>query len=106
MNEPKFTELKPCPFCGAKPILMETNQGCHVQCLKCRVQNWRQHKRVVIKLWNIRTGEEPTRLSEIAKENHCKDCCCAESWKALGIKEYTGKSIPEHIAELRKKCHS
>ena len=34
-------------------------------------------------------------------ENHCVDCCCARSWKALGIVSYTGKSIPEHIEELR-----
>ncbi len=33
-------------------------------------------------------------------ENHCVDCCCAQSWKALGITQYTGKSIPEHIAAL------
>lgn len=33
--------------------------------------------------------------------NHCKDCCCARSWKELGITEYTGKGIPEHIAQLR-----
>lgn len=32
---------------------------------------------------------------------HCKDCCCARSWKALGITEFTGKSIPEHIEELQ-----
>lgn len=31
---------------------------------------------------------------------HCKDCCCARSWKALGIGEYTGKSIPEHVSDL------
>ena len=36
-------------------------------------------------------------------ENHCEDCCCAKSWKALGITEYTGKSIPEHITELRSE---
>lgn len=34
------------------------------------------------------------------KDNHCKDCCCAKSWEALGIKEYTGKSIPEEIKKL------
>lgn len=33
-------------------------------------------------------------------ENHCKDCCCAQSWQALEITEYTGKSIPEHIEAL------
>ena len=32
---------------------------------------------------------------------HCRDCCCARSWKALGIFEYTGRSIPEHIKQLR-----
>ncbi len=33
--------------------------------------------------------------------NHCKDCCCAQAWKALGVSEYTGKSIVEHIEELK-----
>lgn len=33
-------------------------------------------------------------------KEHCKDCCCARSWAALGITEYTGKSIPEHIKSL------
>jgi hypothetical protein len=32
---------------------------------------------------------------------HCRDCCCARSWKALGIAQYTGRSIPEHIEQLR-----
>lgn len=32
---------------------------------------------------------------------HCQDCCCARSWKALGITDYTGLSIPEHIERLR-----
>jgi hypothetical protein len=39
----------------------------------------------------------------IQDEEHCKDCCCARSWKALGITEYTGKSIPEHIEALRAR---
>jgi hypothetical protein len=34
-------------------------------------------------------------------DEHCRDCCCARSWKALGITEYTGKSIPEHIEQMR-----
>jgi len=33
--------------------------------------------------------------------NHCVDCCCARSWSALGVTEYDGKSIPEHITRLR-----
>ena len=34
-------------------------------------------------------------------DEHCKDCCCARCWKALGITEYTSLSIPEHIDALR-----
>ncbi len=34
--------------------------------------------------------------------NHCADCCCARSWKALGFTAYTGLSIPEHIEQMRK----
>lgn len=35
--------------------------------------------------------------------NHCIDCCCARSWKALGIETYTGKSIPEEIEKLQQR---
>ena len=34
---------------------------------------------------------------------HCKDCCCAQSWVALGITERTGLSIPEEIENLRSE---
>ena len=39
---------------------------------------------------------------ERLRAGHCTDCCCAQSWKALGIDEYTGKSIPEEITHLRE----
>jgi hypothetical protein len=41
--------------------------------------------------------------SSIKPEGHCVDCCCARAWKALGITQYTGKSVAEHITELRAK---
>jgi hypothetical protein len=51
--------------------------------------------------------EEPsqlaTALEELFRNRHCEDCCCAQSWEALGIKEYTGMSIPEHISELKRE---
>lgn len=34
---------------------------------------------------------------------HCKDCCCARAWEALGIQMYTGRSIPEEIERLRDR---
>lgn len=39
---------------------------------------------------------------QLVSINHCTDCCCARSWKALGITRYTGLSIPEHIEKMRK----
>jgi len=39
-------------------------------------------------------------MSEI---NHCEDCCCAKSWEALGIAQYTNRSIPEEIFRLKEK---
>lgn len=47
-----------------------------------------------------------SRYDAVVREQseHCKDCCCARSWAALGITKYTGKSIPEHIEELRQRC--
>ena len=50
----------------------------------------------------------PAWLRELCDEveelrgGHCKDCCCAQSWKVLGITEYDGLSIPSHIATLRR----
>jgi hypothetical protein len=43
------------------------------------------------------------RADEIERPRsvHCKDCCCARSWEALGITEYTGRSIPEEIERLQ-----
>ncbi len=46
---------------------------------------------------------EPASQSTDAQETHCRDCCCARAWKALGITEYTGLSIPEHIELLRNQ---
>jgi hypothetical protein len=72
-----------------------------------------------IKEWeNSRDGflfssqEKNFKIMELEKEverlegRHCADCCCDKSWKALGITEYTGKSIPEHIAELMQQAAS
>lgn len=42
-----------------------------------------------------------TDINGTGSMNHCLDCCCARSWKALGVDSYTGKSIVEHIEELR-----
>ena len=52
----------------------------------------------------VKKVEELEKEVERLEGRHCADCCCDKSWKALGITEYTGKSIPEHIAELRRQA--
>ncbi len=40
---------------------------------------------------------------ERVKAEHCKDCCCARSWEALGNPSYSGTSIPQHIEQLQRE---
>jgi hypothetical protein len=47
------------------------------------------------------TEPEPTTDPYALPVDHCKDCCCAQSWAALGISEYNGKSIVENIIDLK-----
>lgn len=51
----------------------------------------------------MQTIEQAQAEVERLKEGHCKDCCCARSWEALGNPPYSGVSIPEHIAQLRQQ---
>lgn len=41
--------------------------------------------------WNLAIDACKKAYDE-AQTSHCKDCCCARAWEALGVKEYTGKS--------------
>ena len=43
----------------------------------------------------------PAIAAALREASHCQDCCCAQSWAALGITKYTGRSIPEEITRLR-----
>jgi hypothetical protein len=55
--------------------------------------------------WSQERDELKRQMEEL-KGGHCSDCCCARSWKALGISEYTGKSIPEHIYTIVGMRHN
>ncbi len=52
---------------------------------------------------NLKTLRILNNALSLKEQEHCKDCCCAKSWEALGIKDYTGKSIPEEIVKLKKE---
>jgi uncharacterized small protein (DUF1192 family) len=51
---------------------------------------------------SVRDGTIPDRRAPSAAE-HCQDCCCARSWKALGVTDSKGLSIPEHIMAMRSE---
>lgn len=53
-------------------------------------------------LTRIETAKLHDAYAEIARlrQGHCKDCCCARSWEALGGQTIPGGSIPQHIEEL------
>ena len=61
-----------------------------------------------IEVMHLRRENELRQMNDMGAEierlraGHCADCCCARSWKALGISEYTGKSIPEEITHLQE----
>jgi hypothetical protein len=44
---------------------------------------------------------EIAELRDKLNSEHCKDCCCARSWEALGNPPYSGVSIPQHIEQLK-----
>lgn len=49
-------ELKPCPFCGRKPIWWRWNHGCMVECYQKdhRVQCEAKDEESAAKAWNRR----------------------------------------------------
>jgi Lar family restriction alleviation protein len=59
--------IKPCPFCGGKPMLLRTEQppfGCtprfFVTCAVCGVEMPRiaRTRRVAVEVWNRRVNDE------------------------------------------------
>lgn len=58
-THPAIDALKPCPFCGAAPcVIDEDSYGkCHVFCVcehEPSVQRWATHKAEAIAAWNSR----------------------------------------------------
>lgn len=65
-----MSELKPCPFCGAKPVAKfniviagQVSDWNVIECEneKCRIKpftDWHKSKSVVVREWNRRAGDE------------------------------------------------
>ncbi len=49
---------------------------------------------------NLRARVKQLVESE-SSHKHCVDCCCARLWEVLGITEYDGKDIFEHVQKLK-----
>ncbi len=76
----------PCPGCATRKRLSIDNE------------RWRPCEMC----GSVRDGTIPDRRAPSAAE-HCQDCCCARSWKALGVTDSKGLSIPEHIMAMRSE---
>ena len=77
------TELKPCPFCGGQPDIVNGNtiydvMGWHtekyIECQKCYMRspavNENEDNDTIIELWNERNSAEWTNVNEqLPKEN-------------------------------------
>ena len=62
-----MAELKPCPFCGGKPQLVEDKKQYKIFCLTpdCDCQyGWCADMEYTAKGWNRRTGETPCEERE------------------------------------------
>jgi Lar family restriction alleviation protein len=66
------TELKPCPFCGSEPILLETNERrpdqyqryVTVRCDECGIEMGEEFEHEIIAAWNTRAMQSATAPSE------------------------------------------
>ena len=56
-----MTELKPCPFCGARNIkylFRQADNHWTIRCNKCGVKTrWKQYKDDCAKMWNRRAQD-------------------------------------------------
>ncbi len=75
----------------------------HEATAKRLVQKWESEQHF-LELTPVQfTRLENYVAAALAEAHHCKWCCCARSWAALGVLDSKGMSIPEHIDELRAK---
>ena len=66
-----------------------------------------QRPAIVSRFQNLRAEQAEAALATMTAEreaNHCRDCCCAQSWAALGVTKYDRASIPEHILALKQRA--
>lgn len=110
MAEVDGADITPCPLCGTihalkEKLKSEYSRGVSAgkqEALKYTPEERDRYGKLVAEYEEFIKLREQLRQRDEQKE-HCKDCCCAQSWEALNIKEYDGKSIPEHITDLREQ---
>lgn len=62
-------ELKPCPFCGGRPMMMENEDGdTQIFCESCFCGVQRKNDEKAITAWNRRTDDQQERIRQLEAE--------------------------------------
>lgn len=73
-----MAELKPCPFCGFKMVLVYNDN--RVVCGQCSVQIKRETKKKAIEAWNRRTENEELKFTREFIHEHGLEFALASAW--------------------------
>lgn len=69
-----MSDLKPCPFCGGKAILLQSGFVFQVQCGSCGASGRNDDKTTSVAHWNTRTELERECIwTRVNNSNHCWD---------------------------------
>jgi Lar family restriction alleviation protein len=74
-----MSDLKPCPFCGGKAILLQSGFVFQVQCGSCGASGRNDDKTTSVAHWNTRTEEQLDAVRGLA-----------DKWRNCGAFDYAG----------------
>lgn len=64
---------------------------------------WAIHKAVTAKKLLLECEVRELEHLNARRYRHCRDCCCAQTWEALGGRATDGGGIVERVTALREK---
>ncbi len=112
-----WTELKPCPFCGSKDVIIKQDDSCGhtVICFKCNAKTDRcLSQKLAVEAWNRRIEMTDNNYNntkvylrkkyEMCNFTNCFECPLSENnnGKSLACYLYDSKYPEEAIAAVRE----